>query len=102
MARKPARQEPPPEPAMRAPTAGNDAGIPTPNPASPAAGPPPVVTVEPSRCPECGATDREDYNNTVTREIPGVLPDGRPYCRVTWRRTRCLACGQHRIDKTYE
>jgi nitrate reductase cytochrome c-type subunit len=27
--------------------------------------------------------------------------DGNVFEKVTWRRTKCLDCGQHRDDRTY-
>jgi hypothetical protein len=62
---------------------------------------PETVTVEPSRCQSCGSTEREKYFCTTTRAIAGSH-DGQPYTHIVWRRTRCKACGQVRIDKSYE
>lgn len=42
-------------------------------------------------CRGCGAQDRTDYVETRSEEI-----DGR---RITWKRTQCKACGQHRINR---
>lgn len=92
MARKPA-----PKPAIAAavpPSAD-------PAPSGDAAGGVPVNSVEISRCPKCGSPERAHYANKRVLEASGVK-DGRPYARVVWRRTRCLACGQVRDDKTFE
>ena len=61
---------------------------------------PPVCVVEPSRCLKCGSMTRSDYWGKVVRECTG-MHNGRPYSRVVWRRCRCLACGQTRVDKEY-
>lgn len=61
-----------------------------------------VQTVEPSRCPSCGSTDRDRYYRTTVQEHAGLGPDGRPYARIVRRWTRCQACGQHRVDRTLE
>ncbi len=50
-----------------------------------------VVMVQPSLCPKCGSARREKYNDRTERVIDGE--------RIFWRRTRCLDCGQARIDK---
>lgn len=63
---------------------------------------PPVVTVPTSRCVKCQATERERYFRTEEKEIAGRDPDGNEYTHVVWRWTRCTACGQVRVDRTYE
>lgn len=60
------------------------------------------VVAEPSRCKTCHSTDREAYHAKQEIESPGVDLAGKPYTHVIWRRTKCLTCGQHRIDRTYE
>lgn len=58
----------------------------------------PVVHAEPpppsTRCPKCRSDKRTPYHNTTTRVIG--------QCRITWRRTCCENCGQHRIDRMVE
>ena len=61
----------------------------------------PIATVEPSRCERCGSTDREKYHGTRTLKHVGEH-DGKPYNVIRWKRTRCTACGQHRVDKFHE
>jgi len=61
-----------------------------------------VVPVEPSRCPDCGSTDRTGYVNTDAQEHPGTTADGEPYTHIVRRRTICKNCGRHRIDRSYE
>ncbi len=51
-----------------------------------------------TRCPKCLSIRRDKYNRVVKRGIIGVLADGTEYDTVTWRRTKCLSCGQCRID----
>jgi nitrate reductase cytochrome c-type subunit len=55
-----------------------------------------------TRCPACNCTDRTDYEGSPTVvEANGTDPDGKPYDKVTIRRTMCLGCGQHRLDRAY-
>lgn len=65
---------------------------------------PPVTTVEESRCPrpECQSTRRGSYYGTTEQEHRGLDDDGKPYTHIVRRRTKCLDCGQGRIDRTYE
>lgn len=55
-----------------------------------------------SRCPSCGSTDRGPYHRTVETPYPGSDALGNPCTHVVRRYTRCAACGQHRVDKSYE
>lgn len=66
-----------------------------------ASGDPSIVTVEPSRCRACGSIERSDYHHTTVQDYAGVR-DGRPFTRIVRRYTECLACGQARVDKTFE
>jgi predicted Zn-ribbon and HTH transcriptional regulator len=63
---------------------------------------PHVNLVQPSACRVCGSTDRAAYHNVRALDFPGETPDGRKYSRVVFRRTKCLACGQVRDDKSLE
>ena len=63
---------------------------------------PDVVPTSKTRCPKCASTDRVAYFGVVTREIHGVDETGQPYTHVVWRRTRCKACDQTRIDRHRE
>lgn len=63
---------------------------------------PKVITVATSRCPTCGSTDRDPYYGVKTMAHGGITADGDLYTHVVWRRTRCCACGQIRIDKSFE
>ncbi len=65
------------------------------------------VTVELSRCQNCGSTDRTPYEGTTQQECQGTRTDpatGREiaFTKIVRRRTCCKACGQARIDRTYE
>jgi hypothetical protein len=60
-----------------------------------------TVVVEPSKCRVCGSANRSKYINKRTLDLLGQRPDGTVYTSVTWRRTKCLDCGQMRDDKTY-
>jgi len=62
----------------------------------------PMVSAVATRCPVCGSTERQDYTNTMMQQYRGIAPDGVPYSRIVRRRTRCVHCGQVRIDRTYE
>lgn len=55
-----------------------------------------------TQCKGCGSSNRLPYFGKIERPIAGVLPDGRDYTHVVWRRTRCRDCNQARIDRTYE
>jgi len=62
----------------------------------------PAAAARLSRCPKCQSTERGPYTRTTKQAHAGVDPDGHPYTHVVRRWTRCLACGQSRIDRTYE
>lgn len=75
----------------------------------PAAEKPQVVDVPASKCKAlkengetCGSTRRADYHNVTRAAHAGELPDGTPYDVVVFRRTKCLDCGQARVDRTFE
>lgn len=61
----------------------------------------PVVDSTPTTCPGCGSSDRVPYYAIRKKEINSRLPDGRVFDCVTWRRTLCKNCGQHRVDREY-
>lgn len=61
-----------------------------------------LVDTVATRCKVCASTARTKYEKAQTIEGDGVAPDGRPYTRVILRRTQCVNCGQHRIDRWYE
>ena len=55
-----------------------------------------IVDVQPSAC-RCGSTERTPYEGRP-QEFEQRHAD---VIRVTiWRRTKCLACGQHRKDRS--
>jgi len=60
-----------------------------------------VQQVAVSRCP-CGSMRRAPYSNVQTLDYAGETRDGVAYSQVVWRRTRCLDCGQVRVDKSFE
>jgi hypothetical protein len=60
-----------------------------------------VNTVDPSRCRVCQSTRREDYEKKTVQDLSGER-DGQPYNRIVYRPTRCLDCGQSRVDRTFE
>lgn len=60
------------------------------------------ATAQPSRCPTCGSTEREAYFRTMETEYHGIDPAGQPYTHILRRWTHCAACGQARIDRSYE
>ena len=62
---------------------------------------PDVNTVEPSRCQRCGSTRRGDYYGKTEQAFQGVQ-NGLPFTHIVRRRTKCLDCGQVRIDRAYE
>ena len=60
------------------------------------------VVAQPTRCRQCNSTERTDYENTTTTAASGIDAAGQPYTHVVHRRTKCTACGQWRIDKSFE
>ena len=60
-----------------------------------------VITVEPSRCKRCGSTRRGDYYGKTEQAFRGEH-NGQPFTHIVRRRTKCLDCGQVRIDRAYE
>lgn len=55
-----------------------------------------------TRCPHCKSTKREPYFGINTMEYTGTDPNGDPYNRITWKRTKCKSCQRARIDKFFE
>ena len=62
----------------------------------------PVVEARPSRCPNCGSTERERYTRTTWQPIAGQTSDGEPFTHIACRWTRCSQCGQARVDRAFE
>lgn len=60
------------------------------------------VVFGPSRCPRCKSTERTPYFARLPDQIHEGYHDGEPYTHIVRRRTRCLGCGQFRIDISYE
>ena len=64
---------------------------------------PPQVDVQaPTQCPKCGGARRAPYWGRQEQKYGGTTSEGRVYRRIVRRRTRCLDCGQVRIDRNYE
>ena len=61
-----------------------------------------VVDADLPRCPECGSTDRTDYNDCNTIEFEGVHERFGSYSHIVLRRTRCKQCDRARVDRFYE
>lgn len=61
-----------------------------------------TARVTPSRCRECGSTDRTPYTYTRRKPWAGVDREGQPCTHVVWRHTTCAACGQARVDRSLE
>lgn len=55
-----------------------------------------------TRCEKCGSTERTPYFNRHEQAIAGLDGEGDPYTHIIRRRTKCLECGQHRIDRHHE
>lgn len=55
-----------------------------------------------TRCRKCGSTEREPYFWKTVTPHKGLLTSGQPYTHIIRRLTRCLACGQSRIDRHHE
>lgn len=60
-----------------------------------------TVQQEASRCPTCHSTRRRPYDSRHVQEFDGIDTEGRPFTAIIRRRTTCLDCGQHRIDREY-
>ncbi len=60
-----------------------------------------VIDVPASRCPICQSTRRSEYEGRMVQPYAG-MQNGSPYTHIVRRRTRCLDCGQVRIDRTFE
>ena len=60
-----------------------------------------VVDTEATSCPRCGSTNRAAYWGKNRRELSGQLADGRIFEGITYRRTKCEDCGQHRVDREF-
>jgi len=61
-----------------------------------------VVVATLTRCRSCGSTDREPYTGVRDMHVGGIDPEGTPYNFVSWKRTSCTVCGQHRVDQFFE
>ena len=61
-----------------------------------------IQTVILSRCKRCGSTERTKYGSPRIQEYAGILANGDRYTHIVRNRTRCLACGQARIDRSFE
>ena len=60
-----------------------------------------VVEVELTTCPKCGSSHKSPFFGTP-RHVPASGDhDGQQYTSVTFRRCRCLKCGQVRFEKTF-
>ncbi|KKL70280.1 hypothetical protein LCGC14_2106490 [marine sediment metagenome] len=49
----------------------------------------------------CGSTRRSDYYGKIEQASRG-RHDGQPFTHIARRRTKCLDCGQLRVDRSYE
>lgn len=61
----------------------------------------PEVVGSLTRCKKCDSTERTRYYGIISREYSGER-DGKPFNRVTWKRTTCANCNQARTDVFYE
>lgn len=59
----------------------------------------PAADVVPSRCPKCGSTRRTPYSGSPRVVAHGGVLEGVPYTHVIFRPTKCLDCGQARVDR---
>jgi hypothetical protein len=62
----------------------------------------PIVPATATRCPACGSTDRSGYHRTTEADYSGLTPDGQACTHIVRRWTTCAACGQQRVDRSYE
>jgi hypothetical protein len=73
-----------------------------PRPSRAVPGDPMIVQVSPSRCASCGSTRRAPYHRVTRQHFAGNTREGEPYNVIVRRHTRCLDCGQARVDRSYE
>ena len=55
------------------------------------------VLVEPSRCPNCGSSQRTKYENPERRRFTAAA--GSNCVAIIYRTCRCVDCGQARRDQ---
>ena len=60
-----------------------------------------TVNLERTTCPRCGSVERVAYYNIRRSNITGHTLAGKIYEGITWRRTRCTDCNQHRDDREF-
>lgn len=60
-----------------------------------------IAIQHPSRC-ICGSTEREPYSNREEEECITTIGEGIPITHIVRQQTRCRACNQARIDRTFE
>lgn len=60
-----------------------------------------TVEVQQTTCPKCGSSRRSSYIGTPRHVDCSGERDGLIYTSVTFRRCRCLSCGQLRTEKTF-
>jgi hypothetical protein len=90
------RKSPPP-----APPAPRTASAAAPVPAAAGASPPPA-TPQQTICITCGSARREPYRLHSEQEYASIDRAGKPYTHIVRQFTRCLDCGQNRIDRILE
>jgi DNA-directed RNA polymerase subunit RPC12/RpoP len=61
-----------------------------------------TAELTPSRCPDCGSTDRAVEGDRVTLEYGGTDSAGRPFTHIIRQRVTCADCGKARIDVSRE
>ena len=61
----------------------------------------PAPDATPSRCPKCGSTRRAPYSGRPRIVNHSGVFAGHPYNRIIFRRTKCLDCGQWRVDREW-
>jgi hypothetical protein len=62
----------------------------------------PITTFYPTVCVSCGSKKRTPYAPAMEVQAPGVDMRGRYYTHIVRRPTKCLDCGQGRIDRFTE
>jgi hypothetical protein len=73
---------------------------------SPAATAPAATAAAPAApqtiCITCGSARREPYRLHSVQEYASIDRAGKPYTHIVRNFTRCLDCGQNRIDRILE
>lgn len=60
----------------------------------------PQVSTVATQCSKCGSSRRDKYSGVRIQEHAGTF-EGKQYTHIVRRWTKCLDCGQARVDREY-